>query len=90
MDKRLLDILCCPATRVPVRLLNPSELDALNRAVRSGGVRNAGGAIVASPLEAGLITTDGRLVYRIEDDIPLMLVDEAIPTRQVEGFPSGR
>jgi uncharacterized protein YbaR (Trm112 family) len=90
MDKRLLDILCCPATKVPVRPLTKTELEALNRAVGAGSVRTTGGNAVAAPLAAGLITTDGKLIYRIEDDIPVMLVDEAIGTGQLEGFPAAR
>jgi uncharacterized protein YbaR (Trm112 family) len=90
MDKRLLDILCCPATKVPVRPLLRSELDALNKAIATGGVRTAAAATVSSPLQAGLITNDGKLIYRIEDDIPVMLIDEAIGTTQLAAFPLQR
>jgi uncharacterized protein YbaR (Trm112 family) len=34
-----------------------------------------------------LITRDGRTIYRIEDDIPVMLADEAIATAQIADFP---
>jgi uncharacterized protein YbaR (Trm112 family) len=34
-----------------------------------------------------LITADGKRVYRIDDDIPVMLADEAIAVGQLEGFP---
>ena len=88
MDPRLLDILCCPATRVPVRLLATPELDAINAAIAGDGLATIGGARLANPLAAGLITRDGRLVYRIEDDIPVMLADEAIATGPISGFPS--
>ncbi|MBN8726436.1 MAG: hypothetical protein J0H15_01865 [Xanthomonadales bacterium] len=89
MDNRLLDILCCPATRVPVRLLAAAELEALNAAIGAGeDVTTADGTRVGTPLVAGLITRDGRTVYRIEDDIPVMLADEAIATGQIRDFPS--
>lgn len=87
MDKRLLDILCCPVTKQPLRALTRAELDALNRAIAGGGVRNAVAEAVRTPLAAGLITTDGKRVYRIDDDIPVMLTDEAIAVSQLEGFP---
>jgi uncharacterized protein len=90
MDKRLLDILCCPATKVALRPLSRAELDALNRAISGHTVRSTGAEIVAAELHAGLITLDGKLIYRIEDDIPVMLADEAIGTSQVEGFPASR
>ena len=90
MDKRLLDILCCPVTKVPVRPLARNELDVLNAAIGTGGVQTTASIAVSSALQAGLITNDGKLIYRIEDDIPVMLADEAIGTTQLTGFPSQR
>ena len=87
MDKRLLDILCCPVTKVPVRQLLRNELDALNNAISTGGVQTTASVKVSSALQAGLITSDGKLIYRIEDDIPVMLADEAIGTTQLSAFP---
>lgn len=88
MDKRLLDILCCPATKQPLRPLTRGELDALNRAIADGGARTTAQATVDVALAAGLITADGRRVYRIDDDIPVMLADEAIVVSQPSGFPA--
>lgn len=87
MDKRLLDILCCPVTKVPVRPLSRNELDTLNKAIAAGGVQTTATVAVASALQAGLITNDGKLIYRVEDDIPVMLADEAIGTAQFSAFP---
>jgi uncharacterized protein YbaR (Trm112 family) len=50
-------------------------------------VQSTTGDSIDKPLREGLITTDGKLVYRIEDDIPVMLVEEAIGTVQLQGFP---
>lgn len=88
MDKRLLDILCCPVTKQPLRLLNAGELAALNAALAAGQLQTGAGTRVAAPLASGLITRDGRTVYRIEDDIPVMLADEAIATSQIQDFPA--
>jgi uncharacterized protein YbaR (Trm112 family) len=88
MDKRLLDILCDPVSKTPVRPLRRDELDALNRAIGTGGVDTVAGRRVDSPLAAGLITTDRKVVYRIEDDIPVMLADEGIGTLQLADFPA--
>ena len=89
MDKRLLDILCCPVTKAPVRPLARGELDALNKAIAGGGVQTTAAALVADAYR-GLITNDGKLIYRIEDDIPVMLADEAIGTTQLAAFPRQR
>src|ERR1700722_6894607 len=90
MDKRLLDILCCPATKVPVRPRAKGELDSLNRSIAGGDVQTVDHAAVSNALQSGLITTDGKLIYRIEDDIPVMLANEAIATLQLNDFPSTR
>src|SRR5690348_1803295 len=88
MDKRLLDILCDPVTRTPVRPLRRDELDALNRAIAAGSLDTVAGQKVAAPLSSGLITTDRKVVYRIEDDIPVMLAEEGIGTLQLADFPT--
>ncbi len=87
VDKRLLDILCDPVSKTPLRMLSANELAALNRAVETGALDTVAGERVKSPLQAGLITVDGKVVYRIEDDIPVMLPDEGIGTLQVNDFP---
>lgn len=88
MDKRLLDILCCPASKQPLRPLSRGQLDTLNRAIAGGGILTTGGGAVPAALGQGLITADGKLIYRIEDDIPVMLVEEAIGTAQLHDFPN--
>ena len=88
MDKRLLDILCCPVTKTPVKPLSRAQLEAVNRAIGGGGVRTIGNVAVSEPLQAGLITTDGKVIYRIQDDIPVMLADDSIGTTQLEALPA--
>ena len=87
MDKRLLDILCCPVSKSPVKLLSKGQLESVNRAIEQGSVQTTGGGGVERSLQAGLITADGKVIYRVEDDIPVMLADEAIGTTQFADFP---
>ena len=87
MDKRLLDILCCPTTHQPLLPLDTRGLDAINRAVASGSLRRADGSTQASPIREGLLTRDRKTLYRIDDGIPVLLADEAISTTQVTDFP---
>jgi uncharacterized protein YbaR (Trm112 family) len=83
MDKHLLDILCCPVSKTPVRLLRNDELDHLNQAIARGEIDTVAGQRQSAPLQAALITTDGKVIYRIEDDIPVMLPEEGIGTTQL-------
>ncbi|WP_149196035.1 Trm112 family protein [Luteimonas suaedae] len=89
MDHKLLDILVCPASRQPLMLLDKAGLEALNRAVAGGGVTRVDDSAQTDPLQAALVTRDRKRVYRIDDGIPVLLVEEAIPTRQIDGFPAG-
>lgn len=84
MDRKLLDILACPATRQPLALLDAAGLEAINRAIAAGAVRRADGAAQSEPLREALITRDRKLVYRIDDGIPVLLIEEGIPYAQVE------
>jgi uncharacterized protein YbaR (Trm112 family) len=65
MDKRLLDILCCPVSKTPVRPLNKHELEALNGAIAAGKVDSVAGMPVREKISDALITTDqGHLSRR--------------------------
>ena len=86
VDKKLLEILCCPATKIPVKVLPEAKLDALNLKISEGEVRQADGSQIETPLEEALITDTGSTIYRVESSIPVMLEDQGIPTAQLGDF----
>lgn len=88
MDRKLLDILACPATRQPLAMLETRGLEALNQAIRGGGIRRVDDSPQSEPLREALVTRDRKRVYRIDDGIPVLLVEEGIATGQVADFPS--
>jgi uncharacterized protein YbaR (Trm112 family) len=87
MDRRLLDILCDPVSKVPLKLLTKVQLDALNQTIRDTSLQTVDGRAVTEEFGSGLITTDGKVIYRIADGIPILLADEGIGTTQLNGFP---
>lgn len=79
IDKELLAILACPETHQPLAEADAALLARVNARIKAGGAKNVGGAAVTEPLEAGLVRSDGRIVYPIRDEIPVLLIDEGIP-----------
>lgn len=78
MDKKLLDILVCPATGSALTLLEPQKLEQINAQISSKQLRYGDGSAVEQTLEAGLITSDGNTAYRVDNGIPVMLPERGI------------
>lgn len=78
VNPELLEILVCPETRQPVAQADASLLAKLNTAIEARSLRNRGGEAVAKPIEEGLLREDGKVLYVVDDGIPVMLVEESI------------
>jgi uncharacterized protein YbaR (Trm112 family) len=79
VEKDLLEILVCPDDLSALRLATAAELSALNAKIAAGQVKNRAGQAVTSEVKEGLYRADGKYLYVVDDDIPVMLIDEAIP-----------
>jgi uncharacterized protein YbaR (Trm112 family) len=78
VDSELLKILACPETKESVHLAPDTLVDRLNELIDTGSVKNRGGEEVTEKIDAGLVREDKRYLYPIRDDIPIMLIEEAI------------
>jgi len=78
----LLDILCCPVSHEPLRPLGKNRLKSLNRKVAEDEVLYVDGSPVESPIADALITRNDKVIYAIEDGIPVLLPDRGIGTAQ--------
>jgi uncharacterized protein len=85
MDRKLLDIICCPVTRSSLELLPEQELSALNELIGAKRIKNREDAVVDGPLAEALVTRSGKLIYPVRDGIPVLLEDQAMPLQQIEG-----
>ncbi len=79
IDPDLLKIMCCPETHQSISLAEPSLVEKLNQHITTGQLRNRAGQIVQEKIEGGLVRADNKYLYPIRQDIPIMLIDEAIP-----------
>jgi uncharacterized protein YbaR (Trm112 family) len=78
----LLDLLVCPEDHSPVRLASTELIAQMNRAIALGTLKNRAGQKVERRLDDGLVRADRAMLYPVVDDIPMMLIDEAIPLDQ--------
>ena len=78
LSGRLLDILCCPITRRPLKRLDAATLERVNKAIADGSVRNHGGMEIHQALEEALVTTEGDLVYPVRSGVPILFAEDCI------------
>lgn len=86
VDGKLLEILCCPVSKTPLKYLSEKKLEKLNKAIADGEALYIGGEAVTKPISEALVTTDGKVIYAIADGIPVLLEEEGIGTTQFQDF----
>lgn len=84
LPEHLLDILCCPVSHEPLLPLARGKLKKLNDAIIADDICYIDKEPVTAPLTAALITRDGKVVYAIEDGIPVLLPERGIGTTQLK------
>ncbi len=78
VNPELLEILVCPETKQPVKQADPELLARLTTEIEAGRLRNRGGEPVTRALSEALVREDGKVVYPVDDGIPVMLIEESI------------
>jgi uncharacterized protein YbaR (Trm112 family) len=85
MDKKLLAILCCPVTHRELSLARPELLREINAHIGKGALVNRDGEVLTRPLGEALVTDDGKLLYPVDDGIPVLLEGESVGLEQLKG-----
>ena len=83
VDPELLSILVCPENKTPVMEADSELLAKANTAIEAGTLKNRAGDKVDERIDGGLVREDKQYMYPVRDDIPIMLIDEAIPLDQL-------
>ena len=78
IDQELLAILVCPENKESVSVADQTTIDAINAAIQKGELKNRGGEAIKNAIDGGLVRKDGKVLYPIRDEIPVMLVEESI------------
>ena len=84
VDPELLEILVCPESHQPVRPADGELLSRLNQQISAGDLRTRGGEARRAPLSEALLREDGRILYPVEDGIPVMLIEESVDLSDTE------
>jgi len=87
MDKKLLSILCCPVSHKGLSLARADLLKSLNAAIVAGALANRDGEVIAAELTEALVTDDGKILYPVNDGIPVLLEGESVMLSQLDDNP---
>ena len=77
--QELLSILCCPETHQTLQMADATLIAELNRKITSGEIKNRAGKSISEPIDSGFLRADGKYLYPVRSNIPVMLIDDAIP-----------
>ena len=68
----------CPESRQTLKYADASVVAKLNASIGAGKLRNRADHVLDRKLDAGLVRDDGAILYPVIDQIPILIVDEAI------------
>lgn len=83
IEKDFLELLACPETKQPVTEAPADLVQKLNKAITERRLKTAQGKLVEEKIDGGLVREDKAVLYPVREDIPIMLIEEAIPLSQV-------
>ena len=83
LNEQFLKILRCPVSGSSLEPAGPELLMRVNAAITEGHIKNRFGDPVTRLVEDGLVNEDRSLLLVVEDGIPSLIADEAIPLEQL-------
>jgi uncharacterized protein YbaR (Trm112 family) len=78
IKSEFLNILRCPETRQTLTQADTVLIGQVNDAIAAGRLRNRAGQSISEKIEGGLVREDGKFLYPVRANLPIMLIDEAI------------
>ena len=83
LNDQFLKILRCPVSGSTLRPAESELLERVNSAITAGRLKNRFGDSVTRLVSEGLVNQDRSLLLVVDDGIPSLIADEAIPLEQV-------
>lgn len=78
MNDWLVEILRCPISGEKLRAADAAEVERLRGQREKGELFSHKGIPLEEPFEGGLVNESATYFYRVADDIPTLLPDEAV------------
>lgn len=78
IDQELLEIIRCPETKQKLAPASDEQVADLNDRIEKGEIKDRGGEAVKDRIDGGLVREDGKYLYLIRNNVPVLLVDESI------------
>ena len=79
MDEKLLEIMCCPESHQPLAKAGVGLIEDLNKRIQAGTLVDRVDEKVTESIDGGLVREDGKILFPIRQNIPVMLIDQGIP-----------
>ena len=78
LNQEFVKILACPETKQPLQCADAPAVERINERIAAGLVVNRDGQTVTEKIDDALVRNDGRFFYPVRQDIPVLLIAEAI------------
>jgi uncharacterized protein YbaR (Trm112 family) len=78
ISETLLEIIVCPETKQGLKPANSQLVNELNKRISDGVLKNRADEKILDIMDSGLIREDGKIIYPVRQDIPILLIDEGI------------
>ena len=81
LTEEVLELLQCPLTGKNLSLASDQMILRVNEAIANGNARDRIEQKVSQKIDGGLVTDEGVWLYPIREEIPTLVVEEAIDIR---------
>lgn len=81
LTEEVLELLQCPLTGKKLSLASDQMILSVNEAIANGNARDRIEQKVSQKIDGGLVTDEGAWLYPIREEIPTLVVEEAIDIR---------
>ncbi|MFT5525165.1 MAG: hypothetical protein ACI9HK_003131 [Pirellulaceae bacterium] len=84
MDDSFLARLQCPICKTKLALVDADKLTTLNELIETRKLVDQSGELIEEMLDAALVNEEGSFAYPMQDTIPTLIAERAIPLFQLD------